>query len=172
MAIQWLLMAIKLPLIEWQLNFSLKSYTLCRPSQLPFGGLGWGTIVAPWEPPGNHFGSSGPPWRTIGAAGWTRGGPEQDFHRFWRDFGILFWEFFGHRGLKIQFCFGLVCRPLCSSTSVSKFRRWGLLIQGFRKERIAKINFSQTYFVMDFGVELCIGSSFSGFLCLDNKLEN
>ena len=35
-----------------------------------------------WSTLGDHFGTSGPTWRTMGAAVRTRGGPEQDFHRF------------------------------------------------------------------------------------------
>ena len=38
------------------------------------GGLLGGSILAP-----------GPPWWTMGAAGWTQGGPEQNFHRFGDD---------------------------------------------------------------------------------------
>ena len=86
--------------------------------RLPFGGLGASNLV-PWGPfwhlgstLGNHFGISGPPWRTLGAAGWTRGGPERDFHRFWVDLGTLFWKFFRHWGLKCQFIVGLVSWPL------------------------------------------------------------
>ena len=45
------------------------------------------TILAPREYPGDHLVTSGPPWRTTGAAGWTRGGHSQDFIRFWTDFG-------------------------------------------------------------------------------------
>ena len=52
-------------------------------SGFAIGELG-ASILALW------FGTSGPPWRTVGAAGWTRGGPEQDFHGFGTDFGTLF----------------------------------------------------------------------------------
>ena len=31
---------------------------------------------------GHHFGTLGAPWRTMGEAGRTRGGPEPDFHGF------------------------------------------------------------------------------------------
>ena len=64
-------------------------------SWLPFGRLGasffgipgdnFGTSGAFW---GDNFTTSGPPWGTMGAAEWTRGGPEQDFHWFSGDFGI------------------------------------------------------------------------------------
>ena len=37
-----------------------------------------GTILALREHPGAHLGTSGSSWRTMGAAGWARGGPEQD----------------------------------------------------------------------------------------------
>ena len=35
---------------------------------------------------GGHFGTSGPPWRTMGAAGWTRSCPR---HRILFDFGVI-----------------------------------------------------------------------------------
>ena len=59
------------------------------------GGCHLGGLVPPIWYPGDHFGTSGPPWRTLGAAGWTRGSPERDFHGFWVDLGSMFWEFFG-----------------------------------------------------------------------------
>jgi len=50
----------------------------------PFGtsGAPRGTILA-------YFGTSGPNCRTLWAAGWTRGGLEQDFRRFWIDLGTV-----------------------------------------------------------------------------------
>ena len=50
-------------------------------------------------------------------------------------------------------------------------------MQGFRKEGIAKINVSQELFVMDVGAVFnffvgSLGSRFSGFLGLENRLEN
>ena len=55
--------------------------------RLPFAGLGAsilaprGTILAPRDHPGG-------PW--MGAVGRTRGGPEQDVHRFCSDFYNIF----------------------------------------------------------------------------------
>ena len=31
----------------------------------------------------DHVGTSGPPWGSVAAAGWTRGGSLQDLNRFW-----------------------------------------------------------------------------------------
>ena len=85
---------------------------------LGFRGCHLGGLAPPFWHPGDHFGTSGtprghfsasgPPWRTMGAAGWTRGGAEQDVHRFWSDLGTFFWRLFGHRSLKFQFVSGLL----------------------------------------------------------------
>ena len=67
---------------------NLKGYALCRRPLLAPRICHLGSLVSPFLQPGDHFwtsgalgehfGTSGPPWRTMGAAGWTRGGAEQD----------------------------------------------------------------------------------------------
>ena len=57
----------------------------------------WGAWCVHFGTRGNHFGTSGALWRTMGAAGWARGGPEPDFHWFWFDFGSHFESFSAHR---------------------------------------------------------------------------
>ena len=75
-------------------DYYLQGYALCRrlllaPRGCRFGGLVprfWYLGGPFWHlgsSLGDHFGSTGPAWTTMGAAGWTRGGPEHDFHRFW-----------------------------------------------------------------------------------------
>ena len=53
--------------------------------KMSFGRPG-ASILAPWGP----FWHLGAPWGTMGAAGWTRGGPESDLYQFWVDFGTPF----------------------------------------------------------------------------------
>ena len=66
-------------------------------------------------------------------------------------------------GLKFEFCFWLVCRSLLILISESKLQRSGLRILGFRKESIAKNNFSQKTFDMHCGVEVCRFCFWGGF---------
>ena len=43
---------------------------------------------------GDHFGTSGRPWRTMGTARWTRGGPEQYFYLFLKTIMGPYFEIF------------------------------------------------------------------------------
>ena len=66
-----------------------KGYALChRPVQLVVVAM-WGAWCLHFGTLGDGFGTSGAPWRTMGVAGWTRGGPEQDFHEFLIDIGTV-----------------------------------------------------------------------------------
>ena len=47
----------------------------------------------------------------MAAAGWTRGGPEQNFHRFGADFGTLFSILRVVWAPRLGFFFGLVSTP-------------------------------------------------------------
>ena len=62
------------------------------------------------------------------------------------------------------------------SISESKFRRLGLHVQGFHKEGIAKINFSQKSFFVDFGIEFyffleTLGAVFLVFWFFESKKQ-
>ena len=50
----------------------------------------WGPFWDLGSTSGSDFATSGPPWRTMEATGWTRGGPQNDFHLFRSDLGTLF----------------------------------------------------------------------------------
>ena len=84
----WVFQKVQILIYQCILNENVLGATPSAPgasilSRLPFGGLG-----APfWEPfwhlrctLGNLFDTSEPPWKTMGTAGWTRAGPEQDIH--------------------------------------------------------------------------------------------
>ena len=69
------------------------------------------------------------------------------------------------------------CYQVFFVISESTFRRLVLQIRGFHKAGIAKHIFSQKTFCIDFGLDFhgffkSLGTCFSGFLCLGNKLEN
>ena len=94
-------------------------------SELPFGGLGVflfchsGSSFWQLESTlGGNFGTSGPPWRILGAAGWSR------------------------RILKNPCCFWACFQVILLSISESTFQRLGLPNLGFRIECIAKIDLS------------------------------
>ena len=122
----------------------------------------------------SHFGTSGPPWRTTGAVGWTRGG--LDFSlilgRFWDLVLKVFWA----PRLQISLFFRARFQITFSSTSESNIRGLGLKTRGFCQELIAKIDFSQKSFLSISGSKFvfleAFGSRFPGFLCLENKLGN
>ena len=125
---------------------------------------------------GSHFGTSGPPWktmwRTTGAAGWIRRSSLQGFARFGNDFGTLVWKFFMHRSLKFQFHLQLVSRSLFFIDS------WPACFCNlyFRVESIANNNFHENCVVYECRVECCcfcwcLGTCFSGFLFLGNLLN-
>ena len=69
--------------IGWGVNASmpinyLKGYALCRrPLLAPRGCHLRGLVRLFWHA-GDHFGTSGALRKAMGAAGWTRGGTEQD----------------------------------------------------------------------------------------------
>ena len=78
--------------------YHLKGYALCRRLLLALRSCHLGSLVFPFwhfgrpfwllgDVPGGHLRTPGPLWRTMGAAGWTQGGPEKDLHRFWSAFG-------------------------------------------------------------------------------------
>ena len=91
-------------IVSYWIVLHLKGYAFCRRPLLGPRGCYLGVWCLHFSTLGDHFGTSGAPWRTMGAAaGWTRGDPEQDFHRFGIDFGTVFWKHFGHWGLKFQF---------------------------------------------------------------------
>ena len=95
-----------------------------------------------------------PRWRMMGAAAWTRGGLEQDFHRYWVNLGPVYISFLVSRSLELYFVG--VCFQSFFHCSLSPF---GL-------ECIAKINFSQKSPFMDFGVDLCCLWEASGTVVL------
>ena len=126
-----------------------------------------------------HPGTSGPPRRTMGAAGWTRAGLEQDFHHFlihfWDRILKSFWALRLEISIFVRVCFQVAFL----SISEPECRRLGLLIPVFPIGAITKINFSQKSFFMDSGVDFCcflealsLGNSFSGFCCPENRLGN
>ena len=112
---------------------------------------------------GDHFGTSEPPWRTVGPAVWTRSGPEQDFHRFWRR-DLISRAFWAPR-LEMPLLFSSLFPGNLFNRFLRRISTVGLQIQGFRKESIAKMLFSQTRF-MDFSVNVCFCLEALGTVCL------
>ena len=79
----------------------------------------------------DHFGTSGAPWGTIGAAGWTQGGPESEFQWF-SDFGTIL-KLIGYWGLKFRFehfCYRVLNRNLSF---------WGFKNKVLARETMQKI---------------------------------
>ena len=71
------------------------------------------------------------------------------------------------------YCFGLVSRSFCFYRFLNRdLNAW----ESVRKESIAKIEFSQRSFLMDFDSILSfvggLGSRFTGFIGFENRLEN
>ena len=127
------------------------------------------TILAPRKNPGRQF-------RHLGTALEGKAVP----NRICIDFGVilepLYISFFGFKRLEMSFFLGLVSRSRFLLISEPKFRRWRLKNRGFREEGIAQIDVSLRSFCMIPGVYFCryvgsFGSCFSGFWCLENKLE-
>ena len=128
----------------------LKGYALCRRPPLFPRGCHLRGSVPPFRHPGkpfwhlgstlgSHFGTPGPPWRTMGAAGWTQGGPicfDSEVI-----LGPVHLSFLVSIILKFNL-FGLVSRSLFLLVSESKCRRWKN--RGIRKECIAKIDSPHT----------------------------
>ena len=100
-----------------------------------------------------HFGNFGAPWRTMGAAGWTQGGPEQDFHRFWFDFGTHF-EFCLAPTLEISFCSGLFPGHFLYWFLIRKLTH-GAPDAGFRVEVLQNPTFDRNRFLWISGL-ICI----------------
>ena len=105
--------------------------------RLPSRGLG----------AGDHFGTSGAPWRTKGAAGWTRGAREQDFHRFGADFGTLWLRVFLAPRLEIP----IVCRA-CFQVEIW---RLGALNSRFSHGKYCKKQFITEIVFRNSGVYFC-----------------
>ena len=61
----------------------------------------------PFWHPGDHFGSLGTPWGTMGAAGRTRGGPEPDCNGSEVILGLYFESFLNSDWLIFRFVAGL-----------------------------------------------------------------
>ena len=109
---------------------------------------------------GDHFGTPGPPWRTMEAAGRTRGCPEQDFHIFWNDFGTLFLQLFGHRGSGLfPGLFFFINFLIEMSTLAAPNSR-------FAHGKVAHTNFSWKSLFIDFGADLCCLLEALGPFCL------
>ena len=96
----------------------------------------------------------------MGAVGWTQGGPEQDFHRFGKDFGT---RVLITRSLKFHFV-RLASTSFSLFISESTFRRLGLRSRGFRKESIAKVDFSWKSFIKNFEINFLFDAVGSVFL--------
>ena len=116
---------------------------------------------------GGNFDTWGPPWRTTGAAGWTRSCPSQDLSRFWSDFGTGFSQFLAFKMHKISFHFQIYFqvifyRSLTRIPDVWDFKivvfAWNVLqnsiVHGNRFQRISGL------FLIFFR---CLGSRFSDF---------
>ena len=82
----------------------------------------WETILAPRADPGGPFGTSGPPWRTMGAAGWSRAGSLLILFDFGMILRLVYIRFLNSKTLKL-------C--LFVSGLVSKSFRYGFLNRNF-----------------------------------------
>ena len=96
-------------------------------------GCHFGGLVLPCYALGNHFGTSGAPGRTMGAAAWTRGGPQ---HKNCIDFGLIlgaYFESFLGNALQISIRFrACFWANSCIIDFLNKFRCPGLLRPDFR----------------------------------------
>ena len=149
----------------------------------PFWLLGvaiWGGLVLPfWHPrksfwhlgstPWNHFGTSGPPWRT-----------EVVRNRICIDFGVIlrpvYIIFLRSRSLKFHFVSGLFPGHFFYRFLSWDFDAGDSKIEVYlRKESLAKIDLSLKSFFMNSGVDFSLFwgalEPFFCFLCLENKLE-
>ena len=87
-------------------------------------------------------------------------------------------SFFGLQNVKkIVSFWGLVSRSFSYRFLIRNFRRLGLPNPGFRIEGTAQIDFHGNRFFINLGIDFLLffgslGSGFSGFLGLENKLEN
>ena len=82
-------------------NLYPEGHALCRRPLLALGScpkLSFGRLGVSILVPGEHFGTSAAPWATMGAAGWTHGGPESDFEWFWNGLQIHFESVLGTEG--------------------------------------------------------------------------
>jgi hypothetical protein len=88
---------------------------------------------------GGHLTTSGPPWRTMGAAGWTRSCPSQDLGRFWKDVGTSFYLFLWFKMHIFSFSFLNLFPNHFLSLSDLNVRRVGVKNRCFRIEDIDRL---------------------------------
>ena len=91
---------------------------------------------------GGHFGTSGPPWKTMREAGWTQTCEWQDLYRFWNDFWTYLCAFFCFRMLRKTMCFETCFYVIFLANSNLIFRHLRFKNHIFRTEGIAKNVFS------------------------------
>ena len=137
----------------------LNGYALCRQPLLASEDCRLGALVLPfWQEHlskpfwhlgstlGGHFGTSGPPWKTMGAAGWTRGCIKQDFCRFGNDCGRCLCQFFEFRIGKKSCLFRLVSRSYFYRLLPRNVDVWDFQIVVFAKRTLKKRLFMEVLF--------------------------
>ena len=79
--VQSVVLGMMLGVRDWDIeHVHLKGCAICRRPLLAPRGCHLGAWFLHFGPLADTFGTSGAPWRTMGAAGWTGAGLEQDFH--------------------------------------------------------------------------------------------